>query len=138
MSTSQIETGRLRHDAMYRVLAIWDSAGNVDRGRLYDKALKGCQNAQRAPDVELVDASVQVATILIALYIGDDALCADIDASLLGSKAEKNAFGCFLSTLLPPLINALHQGAFAEHVGNHTRELDVFCAAAVHAWMCEV
>ena len=36
------------------------------------------------------------------------------------------------------LINALHQGALAQHVGDHARELDVFCAAAVHAWMCEV
>lgn len=138
MSTSQVETGRLRHDALYRVLATWSDAGDVDRERLYQKALTGCPNTQRAPDPDAIDASVRVATILTAVHTGNDALCADIDASLLATEAEKNAFGCFVSTLLPPLINALHQGALAQHVGDHARELDVFCAAAVHAWMCEV
>lgn len=138
MSTSPIETDRLRHDALYRVLATWHSAGNVERDRLYRKALTGCPNAQRAPDPESVDASVQVATILMGVHAGDDALCTDIDTSLLATEAEKTAFGCFVSSLLPPLVNALHQGALAQHVGDHARELDVFCAAAVHAWMCEV
>tara|TARA_B100000424_G_C22940544_1_gene500454 strand:+ start:2285 stop:2701 length:417 start_codon:yes stop_codon:yes gene_type:complete len=138
MSTSQVETGRLRHDAMYRLLATWHKAGSVDRDRLYRKALAGCSNAQRAPDIGLVDAGVQVATILMGVYAGDDALCADIDSSLLATNAEKDAFGCFVSSLLPPIVNALHQGALAKHVGDHSRELDYFCAAAVHAWMCQV
>lgn len=138
MSTSPTETQRLRHDALYRVLAVWHNAGNVERDRLYHKALTGCPNTSRAPNPQCVDASVQVATVLLALYVGNDELCREIDESLLASDAEKTAFGCFLSRLLPPLVNALHQGALAQHVGDHACELDVFCAAAVHAWMCEV
>ena len=138
MQTSQIEAGRLRHDAMYRVLATWHEAGNVDRDRLYHKALAGCPCADRAPDPALVDASVQVATILMGVHAGDDALCSDIDSTLLATDAEKDAFGCFVSRLLPPIVNALHQGALSQHVGDHARELEYFCAAAVHAWMCEV
>lgn len=138
MSTSQIETNRLRHDGLYRVLATWHDAGTVERDRLYRKAVTGCPDVKRAVDPEVADASVQVATILLGVYTGDDELCNDIDTSLLATEAEKTAFGCFVSRLLPPLVNALHQGALAQHVGNHARELDLFCAAAVHAWMCEV
>ena len=138
MSTSRTETQRLRHDALYRVLAIWHDAGDVERNRLYQSALTRCPATKRAPDAQCVDASVQVATVLLAVYAGDDVLCTEIDETLLATDAEKTAFGCFVSRLLPPLVNALHQGALAQHVGDHACELDVFCAAAVHAWMCEV
>ena len=138
MSTSPIETGRLRHDGMYRLLATWHSAGDFDRERLYQKALSGCCHVSRAPLPGKVDAAVRVVTVLLAVHAGNDSLCADIDTTLLSTNAEKDAFGCFVSRALPSLINALHQGALAQHVGNHACELGVFCGAAVHAWMCEV
>ena len=138
MSTSPIELGRLRHDGMYRVLATWHAAGDVDRDRLYRLALTGCPDVRRAPDAADIDACIRVATILLGVHAGDDALRADVDATLLATQAEKDAFGCFVAQQLPPLINALHQGALAQHCGDHTRELAAFCAAAVHAWMCEV
>ena len=136
-----IESGRLRHDGMYRFLAVWDAAGDFDRDRLYRKALQGCPNTKRAPknrDAGAIDALVRVSTVLMGLHTGDQALLLDLDTSLLATDAEKNAFGCFVSTQLPGLVDALHQGALAQHAKDHTRELALFCGAAMHAWMCQV
>ena len=121
---------------------MWDSAGDFDRDRLYRKALQGCINTKRAPkdhdSASSVDALVRVSTVLMGLHTGDQALLLEVDTTLLATDAEKNAFGCFVSTQLPPLIDALHQGALAQHAKDHTRELALFCGAAMHAWMCQV
>ena len=128
----------MRHDGMYRLLALWDSAGDSERVELYKLAVRECPDASRAPALLKTDAATQIATILLGVRTSDHALCAAIDTALLATDAEKAAFGCFATQRLPPLIDALHQGALAQHVADHTRELDLFCAAAVHAWMCEV
>ena len=146
MSTSswvQLEEDRLRHDNMYRLLAVWSPAGNVERQEFFAMALaNNSKHKKRAPrrtdGKQETDAMVCVSTILLALHTGDNALMAEIDARLLASKREKEAFGCFLTLLLPQLIDALHQGAFAQHRADHGGELAMFCGAAVHAWMCQV
>lgn len=137
-TSTAVDKGRLRHDGLYRVLATWDTAGDVDRDRLYALALQGCPDRKRAPDPQSIDACIRVSTILLALHTGDNHLMAQLDATLLATDAEKEAFGCFLSQHLPGLIDALHQGALAQHAGEHSRELALFCGAAVHAWMCQV
>ena len=132
----QLEKARLRHDNMYRLLATWSPAGDVERQRFFALALQNSHHKKRAP--QDTDAMVCVSTILLALHTGDDALMTEMDTCLLASKREKEAFGCFLTLCLPQLIDALHQGAFAHYCADHGSELAMFCGAAVHAWMCQV
>lgn len=125
---------------MYRLLAVWDSAGDIERKRLFKIALDGSQGKgqSRLPCQNDVDAMVCVSTIMLAVHTGNDVLLSEIDTSLLATVQEKEAFGCFVTTCLPALVDALHQGALAHHSGTHHTELAMFCGAAVHAWMCQV
>ena len=65
-TSAQIEAGRLRHDGMYRLLALWDSAGDSERVELYKLAVRECPDASRAPAVLKTDAATQIATIHLA------------------------------------------------------------------------
>ena len=129
----KLEQERLRHDNMYRLLAVWEPVGDVERQRFYALALQNSKHKNRAP--HKTDAMVCVSTILLALHTGDHALMAEMDKCLLASKREREAFGCFLTLCLPPLIDALRKARsrIIVRTGSNWR---FFCAAT--AWMCQV
>ena len=143
-----IETGRLRHDGLYRFLATWSDAGAAERTRLYSCALASLPDVcvRRAPDLSAShDAStvavVQVTTVLLAAHLNDSTVLKQLDAIVAPATVSppldstmRAALASFVVTRLPHLVNALHQGELTVDGG----ELHHFSAAALHAWMCEV